>query len=114
MRAALETFERLGGRGWAERATGSWARPERRRGRARGPRAPASRRTSCRSRGSSRGHDQPRGRRGLFVSAKTVEYHLGQIYRKLDVRGRAQLARLMATELQERERDPDVLADALR
>jgi DNA-binding CsgD family transcriptional regulator len=28
----------------------------------------------------------------LFLSPKTVEYHLGQIDRKLDVRGRAQLA----------------------
>ena len=32
----------------------------------------------------------------LFLSPKTIEYHLGQIYRKLDVRGRAQLARYMA------------------
>ncbi len=49
----------------------------------------------------------------LFLSPKTIEYHLGQIYRKLDVRGRAQLARLMTMELPEGERDPDVLADAL-
>ena len=49
----------------------------------------------------------------LFLSPKTIEYHLGQIYRKLDVRGRAQLARLMAMELPEGERDPAVLADAL-
>jgi DNA-binding CsgD family transcriptional regulator len=34
----------------------------------------------------------------LFLSPKTIEYHLGQIYRKLDVRGRAQLARFMAME----------------
>ena len=49
----------------------------------------------------------------LFLSPKTIEYHLSQIYRKLDVRGRSQLARLMAMELPEGERDPDVLADAL-
>ena len=49
----------------------------------------------------------------LFLSPKTIEYHLGQIYRKLDVRGRAQLARLMAMELPEGERDPSVLAEAM-
>ena len=49
----------------------------------------------------------------LFLCPKTIEYHLGQIYRKLDVRGRAQLARLMAMELPEGERDPAVLAEAL-
>ena len=48
----------------------------------------------------------------LFLSPKTIEYHLGQIYRKLDVRGRAQLARLMAMELPEGERDPAVLVVA--
>src|SRR5262249_23624461 len=49
----------------------------------------------------------------LFLSPKTIEYHLGQIYRKLDVRGRAQLARLMAMELPEGGRDPTLLAEAL-
>jgi ATP/maltotriose-dependent transcriptional regulator MalT len=49
----------------------------------------------------------------LFLSPKTIEYHLGQIDRKLDVRGRSQLVRLMAMELPEGERDPAVLADAL-
>ena len=28
----------------------------------------------------------------LFLSAKTIEYHLGSIYRKLDVRNRTELA----------------------
>ena len=35
----------------------------------------------------------------LFLSPKTIEYHLSQIYRKLDLRSRTQLASLMATEL---------------
>jgi DNA-binding NarL/FixJ family response regulator len=34
----------------------------------------------------------------LFLSPKTIEYHLGNIYRKLDVRSRAQLAHLLARE----------------
>jgi DNA-binding NarL/FixJ family response regulator len=31
----------------------------------------------------------------LFVGAKTVEYHLGQIYTKLDLHSRRDLARLV-------------------
>jgi DNA-binding NarL/FixJ family response regulator len=49
----------------------------------------------------------------LVVAERTVESTLTQIYRKLDVRGRAQLARLMAMELPEGESDPAVLASAL-
>ncbi|WP_272475882.1 helix-turn-helix transcriptional regulator [Baekduia alba] len=37
----------------------------------------------------------------LFLSPKTIEYHLSQIYRKLDLRSRTQLASLMAQELPE-------------
>jgi DNA-binding CsgD family transcriptional regulator len=37
----------------------------------------------------------------LFLSPKTIEYHLSQIYRKLDLRSRTQLASLMASELPE-------------
>ena len=78
------------------------------------PRPSSSRRTSCRSPCSSRqGMTNREAAAALFLSPKTIEYHLGQIYRKLDVRGRAQLARLMAMELPEGERDPAVLADAL-
>jgi DNA-binding CsgD family transcriptional regulator len=32
----------------------------------------------------------------LFISTKTVSYHLGNIYRKLGVRNRTQLAALLA------------------
>jgi len=35
----------------------------------------------------------------LFLSPKTIEYHLSQIYRKLDLRSRTQLATLMASEM---------------
>jgi DNA-binding CsgD family transcriptional regulator len=37
----------------------------------------------------------------LFLSPKTIEYHLSQIYRKLDLRSRTQLASLMAQETPE-------------
>ena len=32
----------------------------------------------------------------LFLSAKTVEYHLSSVYRKLGIRSRAQLVRTLA------------------
>jgi DNA-binding CsgD family transcriptional regulator len=34
----------------------------------------------------------------LFLSPKTIEAHLGRIYRKLDIRSRTELAHLLATE----------------
>jgi DNA-binding CsgD family transcriptional regulator len=34
----------------------------------------------------------------LFLSPKTVEHHLGAIYRKLDVRSRTDLARLLSAQ----------------
>jgi DNA-binding NarL/FixJ family response regulator len=34
----------------------------------------------------------------LFLSPKTVEAHLGRIYRKLDIRSRTELAALLARE----------------
>ena len=33
----------------------------------------------------------------LFLSAKTIEYHLGSIYRKLGIRRRTELAGALAT-----------------
>ena len=34
----------------------------------------------------------------LFLSPKTIEAHLGRIYRKLDIRSRTELARMLASE----------------
>ena len=34
----------------------------------------------------------------LFLSHKTVEFHLGRIYRKLDIHSRAELIKRFATE----------------
>ena len=114
LRAALETFERLGARVWAERATAEL--------RATGETS-AKRTEAASARLTphelqvallvSQGMTNREAAAALFLSPKTIEYHLGQIYRKLDVRGRAQLARLMAMELPEHERDPESLADAL-
>jgi DNA-binding NarL/FixJ family response regulator len=45
------------------------------------------------------GRTNPEVAAELFNSRKTVEHHLSQIYRKLGVRSRTELARLMAGEL---------------
>ena len=113
--AALDVFERLGARPWAERARAEL--------RATGGQA-SGRRTQAAAEQLTphelqiavlvaQGMTNREAAAALFLSPKTIEYHLGQIYRKLDVRGRAQLARLLAMELPEGERDPAVLADAL-
>ncbi len=101
LRVALDTFERLGARPWAERA-----RAELRTGG-----------------GASAAKSQPLGEvltphelqvamivaRGatnkevaaqLFVSPKTVEHRLGNIYKKLEVRSRTELARIVTGQLE--------------
>jgi len=114
LKEALETFERLGARGWAERtrtelrATGE--QQARRAETAAEQLTPHELQIAVLV---SQGMTNREAAAALFLSPKTIEYHLGQIYRKLDVRGRAQLARLMAMELPEGERDPSVLASAL-
>jgi DNA-binding NarL/FixJ family response regulator len=98
LRAALETFERLGARWWAERT-----RAELR----------ASGATSGRGAAAvadvlsphelqvamivAKGATNKEAAAALFVSPKTVEHHLGQIYRKLDLRSRTELSALLST-----------------
>ena len=96
--AALDEFERLGARPWAERAraelraTGGPSGPRREQ-------AAADQLTPHELQIAvlvAQGMTNREAAAALFLSPKTIEYHLGQIYRKLDVRGRAQLARYMA------------------
>ncbi len=114
LKEALETFERLGARGWAERtrtelrATGE--QQTRRAETAAEQLTPHELQIAVLV---AQGMTNREAAAALFLSPKTIEYHLGQIYRKLDVRGRAQLARLMAMELPEGKRDPSVLAEAM-
>ncbi|RKQ87605.1 regulatory LuxR family protein [Solirubrobacter pauli] len=112
---ALDEFERLGAKPWAERARSELRATG---GAAAGRRAPAAAGQLTPHELQiavlvAQGMTNREAAAALFLSPKTIEYHLGQIYRKLDVRGRSQLARLMAMELPEGERDPAVLADAL-
>jgi DNA-binding CsgD family transcriptional regulator len=44
------------------------------------------------------GHSNPEIAQALFVTRKTVETHLGRVYRKLDISGRAELPRALAEE----------------
>ena len=114
LKEALATFERLGARGWAERArTELRATGEQQTRRAETAAEQLTPHELQIAVLVSQGMTNREAAAALVLSPKTIEYHLGQIYRKLDVRGRAQLARLMAMEMPEGERDPAALAEAL-
>jgi DNA-binding CsgD family transcriptional regulator len=99
LRAALETFERLGATPWAERARTELA---------------ATGQTVDRAAASASGQLTPQELQvalvvaqgatnreaggALFLSPKTVETHLSRVYRKLSVRSRTELAALLARE----------------
>jgi DNA-binding CsgD family transcriptional regulator len=44
---------------------------------------------------AAEGHSNPDIAQVLFVTRKTVETHLGRVYRKLDISGRGDLARVL-------------------
>lgn len=98
LRLALETFERLDARPWAERARNELS---------------ASGETLRRRDPSSveeltpqelqiamllaEGRTTRQAAAALFLSPKTVEYHLRHVYRKLDIGSREELTRALAT-----------------
>ncbi len=96
LRSALDQFERLGASSWAERAreelraSGETARK----------RDPAlvdeltPRELEIALQVADGGTNKEVAAR-LFLSPKTVELHLGRVYRKLGIRSRTELARLM-------------------
>jgi DNA-binding CsgD family transcriptional regulator len=97
--AALRTFERLGAEPWAERA-----RAELRAG------GGTARRREAVGLGSltpqevqvamvvGEGATNREAAAALFLSPKTIDFHLGNVYRKLGIRSRAELARQVAME----------------
>ncbi len=102
LRSALETFERLDARPWAERArielraTGEHVYR-------RDPTA-AERLTPQEFQIAllvAEGLTNRDVSARLFLSPKTVEFHLGRVYRKLDVRSRGELIRLFAVQAPE-------------
>jgi len=88
---AERTFERLGATVWAERAREEAARV--------GGRAPAGDELTPTERKVAELVAQGLPNRdvaaALFVTPKTIEFHLGNVFRKLGVRSRAELARRM-------------------
>jgi DNA-binding CsgD family transcriptional regulator len=96
LRAALEGFERLHADAWARqaeaelRAAGGRHRPPGQDDRAL---TPQERRVAA---AVQRGASNRDIAADLFLSPKTVEFHLRQIYRKLDVHSRTQLVAALA------------------
>jgi DNA-binding CsgD family transcriptional regulator len=98
LQAALETFERLGARGWAERAAKELA--------ATGVTAKTREPSATESLTPqelqvaltvARGATNREAGAALFLSPKTVESHLSRIYRKLNVRSRTELAHQLSS-----------------
>lgn len=97
LRGALETFLRLGARPWSERAerelqaTGESVR--RREASATEELSPQELQIGL---VVAQGLTNREAGAALFLSPKTIEYHLSRVYRKLGVRSRTELARLVA------------------
>jgi DNA-binding CsgD family transcriptional regulator len=95
---ALQTFERLGAQPWAERArielraTGQSVRaPERQ---AQDTLTSQELQVAALVAGGATNRETAAA---LFLSVKTIEFHLGHIYRKLGIRSRSELARAFQT-----------------
>jgi DNA-binding CsgD family transcriptional regulator len=99
LRLALEAFERLGAVPWAERArtelhaTGETVR---RRDPTAAERLTPQELQIALAVGEGRTNREVAA--ALFLSPKTIEYHLANVYRKLDVHTRAQLANRLARD----------------
>ena len=106
LRAALAVFERLGAAPWAERARAelraSGERLRRRDPAARDELTPQEVQIAM---VVIEGKTNREVGAQLFLSPKTVEWHLGNIYRKLAVRSRAQLMRALAEDASQGESD---------
>jgi DNA-binding CsgD family transcriptional regulator len=95
LRVALETFERVGGEAFAERArTELLATGGRARKRTDVARAELTQQESRVAALAAEGATNSEIGAQLFISPSTVEYHLRKVFRKLGVRSRTQLARV--------------------
>jgi DNA-binding CsgD family transcriptional regulator len=98
LRAALETFERLGATPWGDRARGelraSGERLQRRETHEAEELTPQELRIALQV---AEGKSNKEVAAAVFLSHKTVEFHLGRIYRKLDIQSRRELIRRFAT-----------------
>ncbi len=91
-------FTDMGAQAFAERAERELlATGERRRKRQGSSRETSSRPRRLRSRSSARdGHSNPEIAAKLFISPRTVEYHLTKVFTKLGITSRNQLHRVLA------------------
>ncbi len=102
LRVALEEFERIGAASWATRAraelraTGELGTPRR----AAGIQQLTSQELQV-ALAVAGGSTNREVAAALFLSPKTIEFHLGHVYSKLDIRSRTQLTRLIAREIPE-------------
>jgi len=106
LRAALEAFERLGADPWSERA-----RAELRAAGAidRAPSTDPDELTPQEARVAravARGSTNREVAAELFLSPKTIEFHLSHLYRKLGIHSRTELARLVAEGRLDRDLNP--------
>jgi DNA-binding CsgD family transcriptional regulator len=93
LRMALETFERLGAAPWVERARAE-LRATGERVRARGPEHEELTAQELRiAQLAAEGKTNRQIGVAMFLSPKTVEFHLGRAYRKLGISSRAELIR---------------------
>ena len=99
LRSAIERFERLGAAPWAERAhtelraSGETVEPA--AVIATNDLTPQELQVAITV---ARGATNKQAGAALFLSPKTIEAHLGRVYRKLGVRSRTELAALLARE----------------
>jgi DNA-binding CsgD family transcriptional regulator len=109
--AALEAFEAGGATPWAERARtelrASGLTPRRRQPTARDQLTPQELQIA---RLVAEGKTNRYVAATLFVTPKTVEFHLTRVYRKLEIHSRSELVRRMADD--ETELDPLALRNA--
>jgi DNA-binding CsgD family transcriptional regulator len=99
LRSALSTFERLGAEPWTARARAELAATGER---LRSQEARLSDELTSQELQVARivatGVTNKEAAAALFLTPKTIEFHLGKIYRKLDVRSRTALARRLAAD----------------
>ena len=98
--AAAEEFDRLGARAWRRRALMEAAACARGRGSAATPKrsnalTPQEHRVAI---AVAAGATSREAAASLFLSPRTVEYHLAKIYRKLGLRSRTELVRRVASD----------------
>ena len=102
LRDALDTFERLAARPWADRARNELRASGASSARGSAPVAEVLTPHELQvAMIVARGATNKEAAASLFVSPKTVEHHLGQIYKKLELRSRTELTALLSDQLGE-------------